>query len=223
MNTILCQRMRAEYELFLDGDLDRGAEIVFVDHLVDCSACAAFVGEDVRLAETVARAYATVPVPAARRHAGSLPCVAVVMRLRPGWAPVSVCIAGMIVAEAATTALGAARIGAFDFWLATGAVGTIGMVHAFVFGFVYKSVSAQILAVVTDQPSCRAETTLILDKAVGPAVEERMQLLVDLGLVVRLPDGAYTPTADGQAAAARLKKVQGLFGIERSGLYQQGA
>ncbi len=61
MNAILCQRARAQFELFLDGALDAETEMFVTQHLLDCPACAAQVGEDVRLGDTLSRVFGSLP------------------------------------------------------------------------------------------------------------------------------------------------------------------
>ncbi len=67
MNPVLCQKARAQFDEFLDGGLGPEAEVFITDHLLDCPACAAYLGEDIRLGEALPRAFA-VPQEAPRRR-----------------------------------------------------------------------------------------------------------------------------------------------------------
>jgi Putative zinc-finger len=53
MNAIQCHRARMSFELYLDGGLSLEECESLESHLLDCAACAAAVGDDVRLGEAI--------------------------------------------------------------------------------------------------------------------------------------------------------------------------
>ncbi len=53
MTSHLCTRIRVQSEFYFDGTLTPAEEAVFNDHLAACTACAAAVGEDLALIETL--------------------------------------------------------------------------------------------------------------------------------------------------------------------------
>jgi hypothetical protein len=62
MSPIDCLRTRARFELYLDGDLPAEDAAALEAHLFACAACAAAVGEDVRLGEAFETAMAEGPL-----------------------------------------------------------------------------------------------------------------------------------------------------------------
>src|SRR5262245_3406446 len=53
MNAITCHRTRMSFELYLDGGLSVEECETLEAHLFECAACAAAVGDDVRLGEAI--------------------------------------------------------------------------------------------------------------------------------------------------------------------------
>lgn len=151
----------------------------------------------------------------------SIVLIATVLRVRPNWTPVSVFVGGVALSEVAAVVIGVVWLDHFHFWPASAAVGAVGIANFFVFSAVYKSVSLQMLGVLTTQVECRTDKNLLVEAVARPAVEERMELLVEMGLVAKTPDQTYVPTAAGRQMIGRLQKLQRLFGISRSGLYRK--
>jgi len=150
----------------------------------------------------------------------SIPLIAVMLRIRSDWTPVAVFAGGIALSEGVAIVIGAVWFDRFYFWPASAAVGAIGITNFFVFSAVYKSVSLQMLGILSAQKDCRANKNLLIEVVARPAVEERMELLVAMGLVAKAPDQTYSPTVEGLQTIARLQKLQQLFGINRSGLYR---
>ena len=151
----------------------------------------------------------------------SIALIAVTLRVRPGWTPVSVFAGGIALSEGVTILVGVFGLDRFYVWPASAAVGAIGIANFFIFSAVYKSVSLQMLGILTAQADGCADKSLLIEAVARPAVEERMELLVAMGLVTKAVDQTYLPTSEGRQTIARLQKVQQLFGIKRSGLYQR--
>ena len=59
MNAVQCHRARMSFELYLDGGLSHQECEVLEAHLFECAACAAAVGDDVRLGEAIEEAIRT--------------------------------------------------------------------------------------------------------------------------------------------------------------------
>lgn len=147
--------------------------------------------------------------------------IAATLRVRPDWTPVYVFAGGIALAEGTAVAIGVAWLARFYFWPASAVVGALGIANFFVFSAVYKSVSLRMLGVLNAQAGCRADKKLLIDAVARPAVEQRMALLVVMGLAAEVADQTYAPTAAGRQTINRLQKLQRLFGISRSGLYRK--
>ena len=147
--------------------------------------------------------------------------IAAALRVRPDWTPVSVFVGGIAFSEGLAVVIGAMWLDRFYFWPATAIVGALGIANFFVFSAVYKSVSLQMLGVLNAQADCLADKTLLIEVVARPAVEERMELLVEMGLVTKSSDQTYSPTLKGRRTLDKLQKLQRLFGISRSGLYRK--
>lgn len=150
---------------------------------------------------------------------GAVMLIAVVLRVRRDWAPVAVFAACIALSELVALAIGAVWLDRFYVWPATAVVGFIGIVNFFVFGAVYKSVSLQMLGLLNAQPGGRADKALLVNVIARPCVEQRMELLVEMGQVGKSSDQTYVPTPQGLKAVARLHRLQRLLGIYSSGLY----
>lgn len=150
----------------------------------------------------------------------SIPLIAVMLRIRPDWTPVSIFAGGIALSEGVAITIGVVWLDHFYFWPASAAVGAIGIANFFIFSAVYKSVSLQMLGILAAQEDCRADKSLLIEVVARPAVEDRMELLVTVGLVAKAPDQTYSPTLEGLRTIARLQKLQQLFGINHSGLYR---
>ena len=151
----------------------------------------------------------------------SIALIALTLRVRPGWTPVSVFAGGIALSEGVSILVGVVWLDRFYFWPATAVVGAIGITNFFIFSAVYKSVSLQMLGILTTQADCSADKSLLIEVVARPAVEERMDLLVAMGLVAKAADQTYLPTVEGRQTIARLQKLQQLLGIKQSGLYQR--
>ena len=151
----------------------------------------------------------------------SIMLIAVILRVRPNWAPVFVFALGIALSEVMSVSIGVLWLDQFYFWPATAAVGIIGIVNFFVFSAVYKSVSLQMLGILKEQVGNYVDKTILVEVVARPSVEERMELLVEMGLVVKSTDQMYLPTEKGLITVDRLRKLQRLFGIGGSGLYRQ--
>lgn len=150
---------------------------------------------------------------------GCVVLIAVALRLLPRTAPVVVFAACIALSELAVIAIGALWFSQFYVWQASAMVGLIGLSNFFVFGAVYKSVSLEMLGVLNAQPGGRASKSLLVDVVARPCVEQRMELLVEMGQASKAPDASYLPTPAGLKTVARLQKIQRFFGIYSSGLY----
>jgi hypothetical protein len=144
---------------------------------------------------------------------------ALVLRVRRNLAPVAVFAGCIAMSELVALAIGAVCIERFYFWTATSMVGFIGIANFFVFGAVYKSVSLQMLGLLHSQPSGRADKALLIDAIARPCVEQRMELLVEMGQVGKSAEDTYFPTPKGLKTVARLHRLQRQLGISSSGLY----
>ena len=151
----------------------------------------------------------------------AIPLIALVLRLRPALPPVYVFAAGIALSGALAVLAGRALIDRFQLWPAIAAAGAIGIANFFVFSAVYKSISLRMLVLLASSPGRQAPKVLLVDRVVRPAVSERMDLLVEMGMATQAPGGTYSPTLKGRRTIARLQKVQRLFGISRSGLYRK--
>lgn len=147
--------------------------------------------------------------------------IATVLRVRPNWTPVSVFAGGIALSEGMAVAVGSIWLDRFYFWPTSAAVGAIGIANFFVFSAVYKSISLQMLGVLSARADSQATRNLLTEVVVRPAVEERMELLVEMGLVAKASDQTYIPTVAGLRTIRRLQKMQRLFGISCSGLYRK--
>ena len=150
---------------------------------------------------------------------GCVLLIAVALRLLPRTAPVAVFAGCIALSELVVIAIGALWFDSFYLWQASAMVGLIGLSNFFVFGAVYKSVSLEMLGVLNAQPGGRASKSLLVEVVARPCVEQRMELLVEMGQVSKTADASYTPTPTGLKTVARLKKIQRFFGIYSSGLY----
>ena len=150
---------------------------------------------------------------------GAIVLIAVVMRLRSNWAPVAVFAVGIALSELAALAIGLAMLDRFYVWPATAIVGFTGIVNFFIFGAVYKSVSLQMLCFLNTLPNGRADKAQLVSLIARPCVEQRMELLVEIGQVSKSPHQSYSPTPQGLKTVARLRRMQRFFGIYFSGLY----
>ena len=104
-------------------------------------------------------------------------------------------------------------------WHASAMIGLFGIINFFLFGAIYKSISLKLLGVLHANP-CQCETVDFLVEVVGQTcVDQRMELLVQMGYVEKFDDGTYFPTTAGFKVGSRLKKIQMFFGVYKSGLY----
>ncbi|MBU3540831.1 hypothetical protein [Polynucleobacter sp. UB-Tiil-W10] len=150
---------------------------------------------------------------------GAVVLIAGVIRLRRDLAPVAIFAVCIALSELVTLAIGATWLDRFYVWPATAMVCFIGIVNFFLFGAVYKSVSLQILGLLNTQPGGRADKKLLVDVIAQPCVEQRMELLVEMGQVNKSAEQTYAPTLQGLKAVSHLHKLQRLLGIYKSGLY----
>ncbi len=145
--------------------------------------------------------------------------VLLTLRYLPQITPVYVFAGGTLIGIGVATAIGAYFLNEFEFWTAGSLISLLGVCHLFVFSAVYKSVSLRMLGVLADQPGGRMHVAELVEQVARPSVEERMDVLVDMGLAEKDGDGLFHATAQGIRTDARLARLQHHFGIRSSGLY----
>ena len=151
----------------------------------------------------------------------SIILVVIMLRIRPAWPPVYVFIVCISISEILCNVIGILLVDEFYFWPASAIVGVIGIVNFFAFSAVYKSVSLQMLTTLYTQASHRVDKSVLVEKIARPAVNERIELLVEMRLASKSPDLCYTITDKGLATVKRLHKIQRLFGLRNCGLYRR--
>jgi hypothetical protein len=106
----------------------------------------------------------------------------------------------------------------FAYWPAA-AVNAFGVVCClFAFSAVYKSVSLRVLTELARAPGRSLAMETITAEHVQPEFEARISVLVKMGCAAETPEG-FVATAKGKDAASRIQAVQGVCGINASGLY----
>ena len=146
--------------------------------------------------------------------------IAVVLRVRPTWPPVYVFASGIALSGLTAMLVGSAWLDRFHLWAALAAAGAIGIANFFTFSAVYKSISLRMLVLLASQPGGRTDKNVLVESIVRPAVTSRMDLLVEMGMAEAL-GSTYAATAKGRRTITRLRSLQRLFGISRSGLYRK--
>ena len=78
-----------------------------------------------------------------------------------------------------------------------------------------------MLNLLFSQPHHQASKDFLVDVVGRPCVKGRMELLVDMGWVVKDDEGNYKLSIAGTKKVNQLSSVQKLFGIRQSGLYSK--
>ena len=92
------------------------------------------------------------------------------------------------------------------------------MLYIYVFSSLYKSISLKIIHFLSHQPEYSAHLDEIFEKCIKASFTERVDILVDSSMAERRND-RFVITGAGIKTANRIRWMQRLFGIERSGLY----
>lgn len=152
--------------------------------------------------------------------AGHVVLSTALVRSLPDRAPVLLhilSVAGM-VAVLGVAVLVVSDRGGRPFWIAVSVLYGGAVVFLFLFSAVYKSISLEVLCALNDARQHGLAIAVIAQKFVLPRFVERVELLIDHGLVLSTKDG-YSLTERGQRAARQLRAVQRFAGIKQSGLY----
>lgn len=139
-------------------------------------------------------------------------------RLAPKAAPVAVYFGTGMAVHLGATAIAAASLPAFSYWHAAALYWFGFMAYLFVFGAIYKSISLKILRALWQAPGHALAVAEITGGVVLPSFTDRVQVLLDGGLIEATPEG-YRITAQGQKIAGRIAAVHRFFGIDRCGFY----
>jgi hypothetical protein len=108
--------------------------------------------------------------------------------------------------------------GARFFWIVISVLYGGAIAFLFLFSAVHKSISLEVLCELSRAPQCRLEIEAIAQELVLPRFVERIELLIAGGLAVRAAKG-FVITDSGQKTAHRLRILQRVAGVTRSGLY----
>ena len=119
-------------------------------------------------------------------------------------------IAGVVV--------GGCVVAAFPYWPLAAVTGFGAVVWLFAFSAVYKSVSLRILSQLARTPGNAIPFPVVTASYVVPEFEARVIVLEQMGCAA-VVGTEHRLTLKGAAMARRIKVVQRLCGIERSGLY----
>lgn len=92
------------------------------------------------------------------------------------------------------------------------------MTDLFIFGAVYKSVSLTFLRALAAAPGESLAFEQISMAVALPCFADRAELLVEMGLAEKVPNG-YQATAKGKRLAGRIATVQAFFDVAKPGLY----
>lgn len=109
-------------------------------------------------------------------------------------------------------------LGPLPYWPAAAASGFGAVVWLFAFSAVYKSVSLKVLTQLARTPGGDLPFNVLTTDYVQAEFVARTEVLTAMGWVQPTP-GGFTLTPAGKAAARRLRAIQRVCGIERSGLY----
>ena len=125
--------------------------------------------------------------------------------------------------SAATTHVAGAILGGlvvepFPYWPFAAVTGFGAVVWLFAFSAVYKSVSLRILSQLARTPGNAIPLPEVTSRYVVPEFEARVAVLEQMGCAEVVEKG-HGLTPKGAATARRIRAVQRLCGIERSGLY----
>jgi hypothetical protein len=142
----------------------------------------------------------------------------VLLRLPGRLSPVARHAASAAVTHLAGVAAAAVWFGPVPYW-PIAAVGGFGAVAwLFAFSAVYKSVSLRILSQLARVEGNELSLEAVTTDYVLPEFEARVDVLRNMGCAEPAGSG-FGLTEKGVATAARIRFVQKLCGIERSGLY----
>lgn len=145
--------------------------------------------------------------------------VAILLRILPRIAPVLIFVLSILFSEIVLFFFGLMLFDRFYFWQASAIFGLIGVTNFFLYGAVYKSVSLEILTHLAAQPNRKICKQHLIEAVARPCVEQRMELIVELGLATKSNQGQYQLTLSGLEKVKQLNKIQNIFGIHESGLY----
>ena len=142
----------------------------------------------------------------------------VLLRLPGRVSPVGRHALSAVATHAAGITAGGLFLGPLPYWPVAAVSGFAAVVWLFAFSAVYKSVSLRILAQLAREPGGALPLDTVTADYVLPEFEARVSVLVAMGCAVASGTG-YALTAKGAATARRVRAVQRLYGIDRSGLY----
>jgi hypothetical protein len=139
---------------------------------------------------------------------------------RGAWrvSPVVVLAIAAILAHLASIWVGLAQVRPFQYWNAAAIFGFGVMTYVFAFGAVYKSVSLRLLLDLTERPGNAMKLSAIVGDRIPEIVRERIDVLIDSGLVAR-DDGMFVTTSAGHQIATRLRLARRMLAIGSTGLY----
>lgn len=126
----------------------------------------------------------------------------------------------LIVAFAAYACLFSLLIAAgqiVNFWTFSTSYWFFVLTFLMAFGAIYKSLSLQIILQLSRRPRYRESVELLkLQYVFGRSYSDRLTLIVEHGLATETARGLLL-TKEGKALANRMRAVQRIFGIARSG------
>lgn len=145
--------------------------------------------------------------------------ISILLRVLKNIAPVLIFIFGIGTAEVVAIGIGLYATQTFYFWPATAVVSFMGICNFFVFSSVYKSLSLTMLSYLKNAPDSTVSSANLTENIVEPSIYERMDLLVDMGLVQKQANETYVVTQKGEKTLRQITSLQTAFDIKTSGLY----
>jgi len=147
--------------------------------------------------------------------------IAILLRIFSQIAPVLIFLLSTLFSEIVLVFFGLILFDRFYFWQASAMLGLIGVTNFFLYGAVYKSVSLEMLTHLNAQRNHKISKQYLIEDVARPCVERRMELIVELGLATKSNQVQYQLTLSGLERVKQLNKIQNIFGIRQSGLYEK--
>lgn len=152
-------------------------------------------------------------------HALAVP---VVLRAAPRAAPVMVHVGSAAIVHLLQILAGillSQSLGVqLSYWHGAAVFGAGVVGYLFLFSAVYKSISLRMLALLVRGQAGPVSVDALTDAIVRPEFGQRVDILVEGGLVEKSDDG-FCVTSVGRVMAGRLTGLQHALGVAQSGLY----
>lgn len=149
---------------------------------------------------------------------GHFASVVAVLHLRSGRSPILLHLTSAVVWHALQIVM-LTTWGAGAYYWQSAAIFAFGvMMYVFIFSAAYKSISLRAVVLLAESKDVSVTTTEIMDKLVVKSFHDRIDVLLNSGLVARDNVG-YSITGRGWLVVNRIVGLRNFFGARSNGLY----